>query len=169
MQELVNHDDLGGRAILLILISELPSADANEPRAGLGKGQRRARAAARRRAVIEESQNTEGLGCTLLARRKRGREALAALIGKVGEEVLAAGVGETGGSALDCAPHSQSNVALHESEEHRRLRGPRVDQCDSEWRFNVLANGLVLIDPPDACADSTEHTDRTAFCEPPII
>src|SRR5262245_54628719 len=152
MQELVNHDDLGGGAILLKLISELPSADANEPRAGLGEGQRCARAALRRRAVIEESQHTEGLGWTLPARRKPGREALAAFIGKVGKKVLAAGAGETGGTAFDRAPHSQSNVAVHVSEKHRCLRaGPTCHDSNQKSAENNSAapHGLLLSGGPD--------------------
>jgi len=54
MQELVNDDDLGGPSILEKAISERSSADANEPRAGLGKRQRRARSALRCLAVIEK-------------------------------------------------------------------------------------------------------------------
>lgn len=62
MQELMNHDDLGGRAILHKPMSELQAADANDPRAGLCKRQRGARAALRRCAVIDEPQESEGVG-----------------------------------------------------------------------------------------------------------
>jgi hypothetical protein len=62
MQELVNHDDLRSPSILKKPISELPPADANGPRAGLGERQRRARAALRGLAVIEEPQESEGFG-----------------------------------------------------------------------------------------------------------
>jgi|SRR6185295_5090887 len=150
MEELVNHDDLRGRAILLKSLPELRSADANEPRATLGEGQRRAGAALRRRAVIEKSQDTEGLSWTLSARRERGREALAVFIGKVGEKLLAAGAGETGGSALDRAPHSQSNVAVHVSEQHRCLRaGATYDpNQESAGKNSAAPHDLLLSGGP---------------------
>jgi hypothetical protein len=106
MQELVNDDDLGRPAILQKPISELSSADANEPRAGLCERQRRPRAALRCLAVIEEPQQREGFDWTPPAHFERRREVLAAVIREVGEEILAAGAGETSGGALDRAPHS---------------------------------------------------------------
>jgi hypothetical protein len=122
VQELVNQDDLGGRAIQQECISEVPSAHVNEPRPGLCERQRDAPAALRRVAVIGEPQRTEGVGWTFPGCHELGREALARCIRKVSEHTLAAPTGESGGGALNREPDGESRFVFRESEKIGRLR-----------------------------------------------
>ena len=67
MQELVNHDDFGRRAIPLKRMSELLSAHANEPGPGPCERQRPRAAALPGPAVIEEPQRSERIGRRLFS------------------------------------------------------------------------------------------------------
>jgi hypothetical protein len=131
--------------------SELQAAHANERRDDLGERQRGARAALRRRAVIVESQDTEGLSWALPAGHERGREALAGCIGKVSEDVLAASAGESGGGALNRALHGEAGGGVHESEDNRGVRAGATGEDDGEERVgenSVTRHGLLLSGGP---------------------
>jgi hypothetical protein len=116
MQELMNHDDLGRRAIPLKRESELVSANAYERRPGSGERQRLTPAALWGSAIVEEPQQIEGLSRTLPACHQPGRKVLARLIGKVGENVLAAGACEAVGGAVDRQTHGNQRLDIHESD-----------------------------------------------------
>jgi hypothetical protein len=131
VQELVNDDDLRGRAVPFKRTSEMLRADANGRRSGLCERERSISAALRSPAVIEEPQRAKGVEGTFPARRQLGRETLPGLILEVSENLLAAGTGEAGGGTLDRKPHCNSRFDIQESI-HWRLRGCVGHLCDRD-------------------------------------